>query len=112
MIVILWPQRDFSKPCCGGNVDTSRIGRLRLKWGLNSPPVAKQWNSQNVTILLTRKMWYFELGIFSFSWYVYCLTRVFLTSTLGCKLITRAFEPVTCGFELITLGSEVVTRNS
>ena len=94
MIVILWPQRDFSKPCCGGNVDTSRIGGLRLKWGLNSPPVAKQWNSQNVkevTILLTRKIWYFELGIFSFSWYVYCLTRVFLTSTLG--------------FELITLGS-------
>ena len=52
----------------------------------------------------------FELGIFSFSSYVYYLTRGFIASTRAFNLATRAFSLLTRGFELVTLGFELVSR--
>ena len=68
----------------------------------------------------------FELGIFSFNSYVYCLTRGFIASarafnlrtrafsvpTRAFNLATRAFSLLTREFELVTRGFELVTRNS
>ena len=73
----------------------------------------------------------FELGIVSFSSYVYFLTRGFIASTRAFNLLsrafnlptgafslptrafnlaTRAFSILTRGFELVTRGFELVTR--
>ena len=54
---------------------------------------------------VAREIQYFELGIFSFNSYVYCLTRPFNLLTL----LTREFELVTRGFELVTREFEIVT---
>ena len=66
-----------------------------------------------------REIQYFELGIFSFNWYVYYLTRDFIASTrafnlptLALNLATRASSVLTREFELLTRGLELVTRNS
>ena len=44
----------------------------------------------------------FELGFFSFNFYVYYLTRGFIASTRALNLLTRAFSLPTRGFELVT----------
>ena len=82
--------------------------------------------------LLTRRIYYFELGIFSLNSYVYYLTRGFVGSARAFNLLTcvfslltrafnratsafspptRGFEPLTRVFELVTGISELVTRN-
>ena len=64
-----------------------------------------------------REIQYFELGIFSFNSYVYCLTRGFIASTHVFNLLTRAFNLptrasnlATCAFSVLTRGFELVTR--
>ena len=95
-------------------------------WSLSSP-LTKQWNKhdvRDVKIFCTRKIWYFELRIFSFNSYVFFLTWCFIASTrvfnlLTCafnlssrafNLTTRAFSLLTSGFELLTRGFDLVTR--
>ena len=55
--------------------------------------------------LVSRKLQYFELGIFSNNSYVYYLTSGFIAST-------RAFNLTTCAFSLLTRGFEFITCNS
>ena len=59
---------------------------------------------------VTRKISYFELGIFSFNSYVYYLTRGFIASTRAFNIQTRAFNLLTCAFSLPTRAIELVTR--
>ena len=80
---------------------------------------------------MTRKMYHFELGIFSFNSYIYNWTLGFTSSTRAFDLLARAFnlatrtfnvltrafelvtcrsEPITRGFELVTRGFELITR--
>ena len=80
---------------------------------------------------MTRKMYRFELGIFSFNSYIYNWTLGFTSSTRAFDLLARAFnlatrtfnvltrafelvtcrsEPITRGFELVTRGFELITR--
>ena len=82
-----------------------------------------------IKLFLTREIQYFELGIFSFSSYVYYLTRGFIASTSNLltrvfnlttrafnlaarvfSLLTRGFELLTRRFELLTRGYDLVTR--
>ena len=65
--------------------------------------------------LESRRIWYFELEIFSFNLYVYYLTRGLIASTCAfnlptrnLNLATRAFSLLTGGFELVTRGFELV----
>ena len=52
----------------------------------------------------------FELGIFSFYWYTYYLTRDFIASTRAFNLTTRSFSLLTRGIEHVTRRFELVTR--
>ena len=81
------------------------------------------WNLRStfdkVQIFVNREIQYFELGILSFNYYVYYLTRGFIASTsafnfLTCasNLPTRAFNLETRAFSLSTRGFELVTPNS
>ena len=79
-----------------------------------------------IKLFVTWEIQYFELGIFSFSSYVYYLGRGFIASTRAFSLLTRAFNLptrafnhatrafslLTRGFEFATRGFELVTRNS
>ena len=55
-------------------------------------------------MFVTCEIQYFELGIFSFSSYIYCLSCGFIAST-------RAFNRATHSFSLLTHGFELVIRN-
>ena len=67
--------------------------RLRLKFRICC--------AMKINILVSREIQYFEIGIFSFNSYVYCLSNSwFYCSNLNSW--TRGFEPVTRGFELVT----------
>ena len=57
-----------------------------------------------------REIQYFELGIFSFSSYVYYLICGFIASTRAFNLLTLAFDLATCAFSLLTRGFELLTR--
>ena len=63
-----------------------------------------------VKIFVARENQYFEIWIFPFNWYVYCLTRAFNLPTGAFNLATHAFSLLTCGLELVTRGFELVTR--
>ena len=77
-----------------------------------------------IKLFLTSEIQYFELGIFSFSSHVYCLTRGFIASTRASNLLThvfnlttrtfnlaaRLFSLLTRGFELLTRRFELLTR--
>ena len=79
-----------------------------------------------IKLFIARAIQYFELRISSFNWYVYYLTRGFISSTRAFNLpnsafnlatrvfsvFIRGFELVTHGFELVTHAFELVTRNS
>ena len=68
-----------------------------------------------IKLFVASEIQYFELRIFSFNSYVYCLTGGFIASTRAFSLptyafilatrafsgLTRAFKPVTCLFELV-----------
>ena len=62
--------------------------------------------------LVSRKLQYFELGIFSNNSYVYYLTSGFIASTRAFNFATRAFSLLTRGIELVTCGFELITCNS
>ena len=53
----------------------------------------------------------FELGIFAFNSYVYCLALGFIASTGAFNLLTRAFNLSTRAFSLLTRGFEHVNRD-
>ena len=53
----------------------------------------------------------FEIGIFSFSSYVYYVTRGFIASARAFNLISCAFNLATRAFSLLTRGFELVTRS-
>ena len=77
-----------------------------------------------IKLYVAREIQYFELGIFSFSSYVYYLTRDFIASSRAFNLLIRAFNPPTrvfsppirvfnlviFAFSLLTRGFELVTR--
>ena len=63
-----------------------------------------------VKIFVARENQYFEIWIFPFNWYVYCLTCAFNLPTGAFNLATHAFSLLTCGLELVTRGFELVTR--
>ena len=52
----------------------------------------------------------FEIGLFSFNLYVYCLTRGFIAPTRDFNLPTRAFNLATRAYSLQTREVELVTR--
>ena len=76
-------------------------------------------------LFVAQEIQYFELGIYSFTWYNYYITRgfnhlsrafnlasrAFSVLTRGFELVTRGFELVTCRFELVARIFELVTRN-
>ena len=65
--------------------------------------------AMKINILVSREIQYFEIGIFSFNSYVYCLSNSwFYCSNLNSW--TRGFEPVTRGFEPVTRELQLVTR--
>ena len=47
-------------------------------------------------IFVAREIQYFEIGIFSFNWYLYYLTRGVIASTRAFNILTRAFNLPTC----------------
>ena len=57
-----------------------------------------------IKMFVTCEIQYFELGIFSFNSYIYCLSCGFIAST-------RAFNRATHSFGLLTHGFELVIRN-
>ena len=70
-----------------------------------------------IKLFVAREIQFFETGIFSYSSYVYYLTRGFIASTRAFNLSTRAFNLatraftlLTCGFDLVTPEFEPVTR--
>ena len=63
-----------------------------------------------IKLFVTHEIQYFELRIFSFSSYVYYLTRSFIASACAFNILTRAFNLTTCAFSLLTRGFELVTR--
>ena len=77
-----------------------------------------------IKLYVAREIQYFELGIFSFSSYVYYLTRDFIASSRAFNLLIRAFNPPTrvfsppirvfnlviFAFSLLTRRFELVTR--
>ena len=79
-----------------------------------------------VKLFASHEIQYFELGIVSFSSYIYYVTGGFIPSTRAFSLLnralisqlpafsllTRAFSVRTREFELVTRGFELVTRNS
>ena len=101
--------------------------------GLGLPVVSSEINIEwkYLKSIVTRKIYYFELGTFSHNSYVYNWARGFTDSTrafdllarafnlaaltfglLSCEfeLVTRAFELATRGFELVTRRFEPITR--
>ena len=124
---IIFSFKMFSK----SSLDDRKIVALREHWA-NIPGIFRSsWVSSKVNIkwkklkpFVTRRIWYFELGIFSFNSYVYHLTRSFIASTRAFSLLTRvfnlparavnlatrSFSLLTRGFELVTRGLELVTR--
>ena len=62
-----------------------------------------------IKLFVAREIQYFELGIFSFNSYIYCLTRDFIVLTPAFNLETPAFSVLTGEFELLTRRFEVVT---
>ena len=95
-------------------VDTVR--KLNVLCTFNLRPVSTG-SAIKIKLFVAREIQYFELGIFSFSSYIYYLNRGFLASTRAFSLstrtfstLTRGFELVTREFELVTCGSELVTR--
>ena len=54
-----------------------------------------------IKLFVAREIQYFELRIFSFSSYVYYLTRGFIASTRAFNLATRPFSLLTRRFELV-----------
>ena len=61
-----------------------------------------------IKLFLTCEIQYFELGIFSFNWYVYYLTRSFISSTRAFNFLAQAFNLpsrasilATCVFSLL-----------
>ena len=63
-----------------------------------------------IKFFVAREIQYFEIGIFSFNWYVYYLIRGFIAPTCAFNLPTRAFNLATRAFSLLTRGFELVTR--
>ena len=77
-----------------------------------------------IKLYVAREIQYFELGIFSFSSYVYYLTRDFIASARAFNHLIRAFNPPTrvfsppirvfnlviFAFSLLTRRFELVTR--
>ena len=53
-----------------------------------------------IKLFVAREIQYFELGIFSFNWYVYYLTRDFIASTRAFNLPTCTFNLATCAFNV------------
>ena len=109
------PILQVSKPCCGRNVCTSRLLRMRRKFTSLSNEI--HIKSKKLKSFVTRKMLCFELGMFLLNWFVYYLTCGFIASTrafnlptLAFNLETRAFSLQTRGLELVTRGIELVTR--
>ena len=92
--------------------------RMRLKFRIRQ--------AMEIQFFVAHEIQYFEIGIFSFNFYVYYLARDFIAPTRACiiltcafnlptrafNLATRAFSLLTRGFELVTRGFELVTRNS
>ena len=68
--------------------------------------------AMKIKIFLARKSQYFVIGIFSFNWYVFYLTRGFIATTRAFNLLTRAFNLAPRAFILLTRGFELVTRNA
>ena len=80
--------------------------------------------AMEIQFFVAHEIQYFEIGIFSFNFYVYYLARDFIAPTRACiiltcafnlptrafNLATRAFSLLTCGFELVTREFELVTR--
>ena len=60
-----------------------------------------------IKLFLAREIQYFELGIFS---YFYYLTRGFIASPHAFNLLTRAFSLPSGAFSLATLILSVLTR--
>ena len=58
-----------------------------------------------VKLFASHEIQYFELGIVSFSSYIYYVTGGFIPSTRAFSVRTREFELVTRGFELVTRNS-------
>ena len=113
-------------------MDTSRLLHMRLNvhQSLNSE-IKVKW--KKLKSFVSRRICYFELGIFSFYSYVYYLTRDCIASTCDLNLLTRAFDfqlvHLTCTsrfysvltrefkfihrrFELVTCMSELITPKS
>ena len=88
-------------------VDTVR--KLNVLCTFNLRPVSTGY-AIKIKLFVAREIQYFELGIFSFSSYIYYLNRGFLASTRAFSLSTRAFSSLTGEFELATCGFELVTR--
>ena len=63
-----------------------------------------------IKLFVAHKIQHFELGIFSFNTYVYCLTLAFSLPTRAFNLATRAFSVLTRGFEFVTRGLEFLAR--
>ena len=107
--------------------------RMRLKFRIRQ--------AMEIQFFVAHEIQYFEIGIFSFNFYVYYLARDFIAPTRACiiltcafnlptrafnlatrafsllthgfvQLVTRGFELVTCELELVIRGFELVTRNS
>ena len=92
-------------------VHQSLSNKINVKW-------------KKLKSLVTRRILYFELGIFSFKSYIYYLTRGFIATARAFNLLTRAlnllthvfnlstraFNRATRGFDLVTHGFELVTR--
>ena len=72
-----------------------------------------------VKLFASHEIQYFELGIVSFSSYIYYVTGGFIASTRAFSLLSRAFNLPTPAFSLLTRAFsvrtrefELVTRNS
>ena len=65
-----------------------------------------------IKLFVARETQYFELGIFSFNWYVYYLTPGFIASTRAFNLPTRAFNLPTRDFNLPTRAFNLPTRGT
>ena len=63
-----------------------------------------------IKLFVACEIQYFELGIFSFNWYVYYLTRAFNLLTRAFNILTRAFNLPTRAFNLATRAFSLLTR--
>ena len=59
---------------------------------------------------MTRTIYYFQLGNFSFNSYIYYLTCGFIASARTFNLPTCSFNLATHAFSLLIRGFELVTR--